>query len=94
MKSDYMEDCIHLKACRRMCKLRGWKKGYSRGCDDMCSAYQSADEESECVTEEVAIDYARCGTDSIRSGYSEYSIYCLGDMPKATIGQALGITNN
>lgn len=90
MKRVFADDCIHLKACRRMCKLDGWKKGYSRGCSETCTAYRSANEESECVTEDEAIDYARWGVSSIQSGYDSRDVYVHGDMPKATIGQVIG----
>lgn len=36
-----VDDCIHLKACRRLCKL---KKIRNRGCNMNCSAYQNIDD--------------------------------------------------
>lgn len=39
---DYMEDCIHLKACRRM-NVRAQKefgKKITRGCNENCTAYE------------------------------------------------------
>lgn len=38
---EYMEDCIHLHACRRLCKMHKIK---SRGCNDDCTAYQTEDD--------------------------------------------------
>ena len=38
MKNEYPEDCIHLKACRRLCKIA---KIASRGCNFNCSAYET-----------------------------------------------------
>lgn len=37
-----MEDCIHLKACRRLSKIAVSNDTYlARGCNKMCSAYTS-----------------------------------------------------
>lgn len=37
--TDFAEDCIHLKACRRICKFH---KINNRGCrKDYCTAYES-----------------------------------------------------
>ena len=37
--NNYAEDCIHLKACRRICK---YHKINNRGCtEDYCTAYQN-----------------------------------------------------
>lgn len=44
IKKEMYEDCIHLKACRRLCKLFKMKNGetFSRGCNkDTCSAYET-----------------------------------------------------
>lgn len=39
MNRDYAEDCIHLKACRRLCKYHNIN---NRGCrKDYCTAYES-----------------------------------------------------
>ena len=42
MWNNYENDCIHLKACRRMQKIYGHQK--SRGCSKECSAYNSLGE--------------------------------------------------
>ena len=39
MKTEYMEDCVHLHACRRISKFH---KIRNRGCNSNCSAYLSA----------------------------------------------------
>ena len=40
--NNYAEDCIHLKACRRICK---YHKINNRGCtEDYCTAYQNIDD--------------------------------------------------
>ena len=41
MKREYQEDCIHLKACRRLCKIHKINK---RGCNENCHAYVSGEE--------------------------------------------------
>ena len=38
----YMEDCIHLCACRRMSKIFGHIKG--RNCSETCTAYQTMED--------------------------------------------------
>ena len=42
MKYSYMEDCIHLRACRRLQKV-GESKGhrFARKCDEECTAYET-----------------------------------------------------
>lgn len=42
--NSYMEDCIHLKACRRLCKkvrAKYFGMQIARGCNSECSAYES-----------------------------------------------------
>lgn len=34
---EYKDDCIHLKACRRLCKIG---KITNRCCNDSCTAYE------------------------------------------------------
>lgn len=42
MAYDYPTDCIHLKACRRLCKLSRKEGTYiTRGCNEKCSAYET-----------------------------------------------------
>ncbi len=41
--NSYMEDCIHLKACRRLCKkvkTKYYGMQIARGCNSECSAYE------------------------------------------------------
>lgn len=78
MKCEFAEDCIHLKACRRMA-LIAKKKGFlfGRGCDkETCTAYKNGD----YISIETAINYARGGVDSIKSGYGSYDVYCTSDL--------------
>lgn len=48
---EYMTDCIHLKACRR---LQKWNKKagftHGRGCNDYCTTYLSGELEYEGET--------------------------------------------
>ena len=51
----YMEDCLHLKACRRLCKkVKNENFGVSvlRGCNEECSAYQPCKNEDDRTTSE------------------------------------------
>ena len=34
--NDFKEDCVHLHACRRLCKMHDIR---NRGCNDSCTAY-------------------------------------------------------
>ena len=82
----YMEDCIHLKACRRIQKI-GRKQGecFSRHCDEDCTAYQSKQKNTGLITVDKAIRYARNGVNSIRGGYSAYDVYASIDFDGETM---------
>ena len=80
---DYMEDCIHLKACRRLQKLfRGkfYGANVSRNCDEDCTAYVSGNQETSYITIDEALSYARNGISSIQSGYDSYDVYASCDL--------------
>lgn len=67
MKTEFCQDCIHLKACRRMAKIykSNGSKFVARGCNEDCSAYLTADE--------IADKAARVANDllsDLRYGYS------------------------
>lgn len=72
---NYMDDCIHLKACRRYSKIvkSKEKKCISRGCDDSCSAYETIEDIIDPVVDEY-VEAAAGVVDRIlsdaRSGYS------------------------
>ena len=92
---NYPQDCIHLKACRRLCKIAR-NKGIvlGRGCSVDCSAYVAGDVDDLCgdtlyVAVETAIEYARDGASSIRGGWSEYEVYCSCDLPGKTISEII-----
>lgn len=43
----YMDDCIHLKACRRVCKIvkaKYYGMSIARGCNSECSAYEPCED--------------------------------------------------
>ena len=89
---DYMEDCIHLKACRRLQKLfRGkfYGANVSRGCDKNCTAYISGDQEISYITIDKALNYARDGVSSIQSGYDSYDVYASCDLYGTTLNEIL-----
>lgn len=54
---DYMDDCIHIKACRRVQKI-GKAHGHSfgRSCNEDCTAYTSKDEVIKGI--QKALDWA------------------------------------
>lgn len=86
----YMEDCIHLRACRRISKiLRNDGKTFSRNCTETCTAYVSGDDE-QYVTVRDAVEFARDGAPSILSGYSEYNVYCTSDLNGKTLRELCG----
>lgn len=83
---DYMEDCIHLKACRRLQKI-GRSKGHAfgRNCTADCSAYLSASD-GAFLTPSEACEVARLQYDGNRD---THDIYCSWDFPSQTIGEIL-----
>lgn len=88
----HMPDCVHIKACRRMSKIAK-SKGcqFGRGCNESCSAY-APDDGQKYVSIEVAVDYAKEGAESIRSGYSEYDVYCKSDLNGRTVSEIVAET--
>ena len=58
MRIEYQEDCIHLKACRRLSKrLRAKGITIGRGCNESCTAYETL-EEAIKNSDEVYYTYA------------------------------------
>ena len=86
MAFDYMEDCIHLKACRRVQKI-GKSKGHTfgRNCNAECSAYLSSND-GEYLTPYEACDIARRQYDGDRD---TGDVYCPWDFPTKTLGEIL-----
>ena len=82
----YMEDCIHLKACRRLQQI-GKSKGhiFTRSCNTECSAYCSANQ-GEYLTPYEACDIARRQYDGNRD---TGDVYCPWDFPTKTLGEIL-----
>lgn len=86
MYYDCMEDCIHLKACRRLQKLER-KNGMfvPRSCNEDCTAYQSKNQDTGLITVDEALRYARNGVESIRGGYGAYDVYASVDLSGETL---------
>ena len=86
MAFDYMADCIHLKACRRVQKI-GRSKGhtFARNCNPECSAYLSGND-GEYLTPYEACDIARLQYDGNRD---TGDVYCPWDFPTKTLGEIL-----
>lgn len=84
---DCKEDCIHLKACRRIQAIgRKHRLLVPRYCTDDCTAYVSG-KEGNYVSVGEAVSYARNGADSIRGGYDSYDVYCHCDLCGMTLGE-------
>lgn len=90
MAFECMEDCIHLKACRRIQKI-GKTHGLfvPRYCTEDCSCYLSGETESGFISIEEAVDYAREGASSILSGYGTYDVYATIDLQGSTLSEIL-----
>lgn len=89
MRISYAEDCVHLKACRRLSKIARAEVGYfSRGCTEKCSAYYK-DDGTSYVSVEGAVEYAADGVSYIRSGYDTYDVYCPGDLDGMTLSEII-----
>lgn len=79
---EYMDDCIHLKACRRLTKIAKRDTGriITRGCNAQCTAYMTNDD----YVEEAALVCERLVADA-KSGYSEddLCVECRSFLKKA-----------
>lgn len=86
---DCMDDCIHLKACRRIQAIgRKNRLMVPRYCTTDCTAYVSG-KGGNYISVSEAVNYARSGADSIRSGYDSYDVYCFCDLSGMTLGEIL-----
>lgn len=63
MKREYKDDCIHLKACRRLCKMYDIKQ---RSCNENCSAYIGGNKERFLSHEYI---------DEVFRDYYDYEVY-------------------
>ena len=87
-KFSYMDDCIHLHACRRVQAIgKKLRLMCPRYCDENCECYLSSDTETNYVSIDEALEYACNGAYSIQSGYDIYDVYCSGDLNGASIGE-------
>lgn len=81
-----MEDCIHLKACRRVQKIgRSLRLRVPRYCDEDCSAYCSG-KKGGYLTQEEACSVARNRYDG---GNDEFDVYCSWDFPSKTLAEII-----
>lgn len=63
----YMDDCVHLKACRRLVKYLNIT--VSRGCDENCTAYES-EAETHYSRDQVQYAINRATEDAV-NGYTD-----------------------
>lgn len=77
---NYADDCIHLKACRRMTKLQKASGCFiGRKCGpETCTAYDGG----AYVSVQTAVEYARSGAEQIKGGYDSYDVYCDFDLTR------------
>lgn len=84
---NYMNDCIHLKACRRMSKriikIIGLK--ISRGCNEECTAYQSGNVGLYCSVEN-AFHVAISGYDG---PCDPFDVYTPSDFDCLTLSEVI-----
>lgn len=85
MAFEFMEDCIHLKACRRIQKIgKGNGHSFARKCTEDCSAYVSGGNYYLSASE--ACDIARAQYD----GRSDaYDVYIPHDFRRRTLGEII-----
>lgn len=89
MKTEYAEDCIHLKACRRarMMAKSKFHGGYlALGCSkDACTAYVCGKS-----TQYITLDDALYVAHSQYDGRSDaYDVYAGGDFPSRTLNEII-----
>ena len=90
MAFECMDDCIHLHACRRIQAIgRKYRLRVPRYCTEDCDCYLSNDSETNYVSIDEALSFARNGVSSIQSGYDSYDVYCTSDLNGATLGEIL-----
>ncbi len=84
MAFDCMEDCIHLRACRRVQAIgRKLRLQVPRYCTEDCTAYISGDAIS-LLSAEDACAIAR---DQYNGPSDAYDIYAPWDFPTSTLGE-------
>lgn len=86
MAFECMEDCIHLKACRRIQAIgRKHRLMVPRYCDKDCTAYQSGND-GGYLTVEQAWEIAVSQYDG---KHDPYDVYAHSDFPSMTIKEIL-----
>lgn len=80
MAFEVMEDCIHLKACRRVQAIgRKHRLQVPRYCDSECTAYQNGGDDLY-VTASDAFSVAVSQYDGRHDPYDVYATYDFGGM--------------
>lgn len=82
MKREFADDCIHLKACRRMCKYHGIN---NRGCTkSYCTAYEPKE---DFIKVGDAVEVARQLLKDMQYGYSynDLSVEVIGFMEERSL---------
>ena len=89
MAFECMEDCIHLKACRRVQAIgKKHRLLVPRYCTEDCTAYVSG-KNGDYITVDEALSYAREGVESIRGGYDSYDVYSACDLCGMTLNELI-----
>lgn len=84
MAFERMEDCIHLKACRRLQAIaRNRQVIIPRYCTESCTAYVSG-KSGYYLTAEEACNTARIRYDGDRDSYD---VYCPWDFQAMSLGE-------
>ena len=85
MKNEIAEDCIHLRACRRLAKIykNNGSKFAPRHCNEACTAYMNADEIIDKAT-----DVAKSLISDCEAGFSsdDLCVECWRYMDNAISG--------
>ena len=84
MAFESMDDCIHLKACRRVQKIgRSHRLMVPRYCTSDCSAYVSGN-----AGNYVSVDVAwKVAVDQYDGKHDPYDVYAICDFPGQTLGE-------
>ena len=89
MAFEVMEDCIHLKACRRIQAIgRKHRLMVPRYCTSDCTAYVSGNMDG-FLTLEDACYTARSQYSYYGGGHDPYDVFCSCDFPSKTIGEII-----
>jgi hypothetical protein len=86
MAFECMDDCIHLKACRRIQKIgKKHRLMVPRYCTEDCSAYQSGNKGEYCTVDEAW----RIAVNQYDGRNDPYDVYARCDFPSNTLLEIL-----